>query len=240
MNIQQKHYQPHPESHQHAHHQWVLPLSGELWLQTQGRDYQLSPTLGLFIHAHHEHAFAAAPQHRFLVIDLPCQGRLAPERLPTQPLLALDGRLQEFLTFMASEPLDSELQPQWLSLLLGLLEQRLGPWQPALLVNLLQLLQQHPDWFPSVEELAAQLRVHPRQLQATFQQSQGQSLHPYLQQRRYQYCCQQLRHCHSITEAALNSGFAESASFNRFIKRLSGLTPSQLRQQLLGPFVTAN
>ncbi|MGB4074083.1 helix-turn-helix domain-containing protein [Pseudomonas sp.] len=83
----------------------------------------------------------------------------------------------------------------------------------------------------SVERVGAALGLHPRTLQKRLQQ-EGSSFSQLLQKTRLGIARQHLQQQKmSITDLALNLGYAEVAVFSRHFKRWTGLSPRQWRAQ---------
>lgn len=79
--------------------------------------------------------------------------------------------------------------------------------------------------------VARLIDIHPRQLQMALQQ-QGTSFRQLLDQVRYEEAQQQLRYSScSITELALNLGYADETAFSRAFRRWSGSAPREWRKQ---------
>ena len=110
-----------------------------------------------------------------------------------------------------------------------------------------QLQQRYPDNLPdqvreiagrilpsgecSVERVATTLDLHPRVLQKRLKRL-GTSYGELLRQTRQAIAEQHLRHgSMSVTELALNLGYADVAVFSRHFKRWSGLSPRQWQQR---------
>ncbi|MBD9416072.1 AraC family transcriptional regulator [Pseudomonas sp. PDM16] len=104
--------------------------------------------------------------------------------------------------------------------------------QPDLLEQLRYTLQSIlPTGDASLEVIARLLGKHPRSLQMELQ-TQGLSFRSLLEQVRYHEAQEQLRlSAQSITELALNLGYADESAFSRAFKRWSGLSPRQWRQR---------
>ncbi|NIY82396.1 AraC family transcriptional regulator [Vibrio hepatarius] len=82
----------------------------------------------------------------------------------------------------------------------------------------------------SVERVARALDLHPRMLQSKLKQ-QGTSYRQILQQVRQDFAEQRLsENLQSITDIALQLGYAETAVFSRHFRSWTGKSPSQWRQ----------
>lgn len=79
----------------------------------------------------------------------------------------------------------------------------------------------------SIERVAAALNLHPRVLQKKLQQD-GVSFRALLQQTRMEIAMRNLQHGQlSVTDLALNLGYADVAIFSRNFKRWTGKSPSE-------------
>lgn len=85
----------------------------------------------------------------------------------------------------------------------------------------------------TVGRVSAALGLHPRVLQKRLQQ-QGVNFRQLLQATRCAIAQQLLQHGHiSVTDLALNLGYAEVSVFSRHFKQWTGYSPRQWRQQVL-------
>jgi AraC family transcriptional regulator len=83
---------------------------------------------------------------------------------------------------------------------------------------------------PSLNELAAEVGVHPVHLARTFRVHFGCSVGEHIRQLRIEYACQALANSdNSIVFIALAAGFVDQSHFARTFKRLRGLTPGEFR-----------
>ncbi len=88
-----------------------------------------------------------------------------------------------------------------------------------------------PNGECSLKRVAATLEMHPRALQKALQE-QGLSYHALLQQTRLQIAIQHLKqHSLSISELALNLGFAEVSVFSRSFRKWTGMSPKSWQKR---------
>ena len=81
----------------------------------------------------------------------------------------------------------------------------------------------------NIERVAAALNLHPRVLQKKLQQ-EGKTFRALLQNTRMEIAQRNLQHGHlSITDLALNLGYADVAIFSRNFKRWTGMSPRAWR-----------
>jgi AraC-like DNA-binding protein len=83
-----------------------------------------------------------------------------------------------------------------------------------------------------VEQVAVTLDMHPRTLQAKLKKQHTKSYREILQETRQGLAERYLRQgSGSITDLALQLGYAELAVFSRHFKRWSGMTPRAWQKQ---------
>lgn len=107
---------------------------------------------------------------------------------------------------------------------------------PYLLTNRLQpiaeYLSTHCTQNIYLEELCEQAALSPYYLTRQFKQIYGLPPHEYLINRRIQHGQLLLKKGESIIDAALSSGFADQAHFQRTFKKLLSATPKQYQTRL--------
>jgi len=81
----------------------------------------------------------------------------------------------------------------------------------------------------TLEQLAAVAGISVPHLTTLFRRTMGQSVHAYVMERRVQRARDLLlRHDMSIAEVALETGFAHQSHLARWMRRLLGVTPSEI------------
>lgn len=104
----------------------------------------------------------------------------------------------------------------------------------------------HPTWLdravdrlraefadpPSIALLAADAGVHRSHFVCVFHAHQRCTVGEFVRRQRVDWACAQLssRSAVSISEVALNAGFADQAHFTRVFRRVTGQTPGQYRR----------
>ncbi|GAB3628407.1 helix-turn-helix transcriptional regulator [Pandoraea terrae] len=86
---------------------------------------------------------------------------------------------------------------------------------------------QEPDAL-SLRALAVVAGLSPSRLMHAFTASMGIALRPYLLWLRLQLACGELMRGASVTEAALQAGFADAAHLSRTCRRMLGTTPTAI------------
>ena len=85
----------------------------------------------------------------------------------------------------------------------------------------------------SLSQIAASVGVHPIYLAGTFRKYYGETVGNTIRKLRFHYALAQLTKADKrLTQLALDSGFFDHSHFTNFIKRQTGMTPSQLRKMI--------
>jgi len=85
---------------------------------------------------------------------------------------------------------------------------------------------------PQLEDIARSLYLTKNYLCALFKKNMGESYTSYLKKLKLNYAADLLRHSDlSITQIALDSGYATQAHFNRDFKSFFGMSPRDIRKE---------
>jgi AraC family transcriptional regulator len=96
--------------------------------------------------------------------------------------------------------------------------------------HVIEYVDAHLDQDLTLAELAAVAGFSPSHFKALFKQATGTPVHRFVLERRVERArLRLLEGRHSITEVALEAGFAHPGHMARWMRRLLGLSPSQLR-----------
>lgn len=96
--------------------------------------------------------------------------------------------------------------------------------------HVVEYVDAHLDRAPTLAELAAAAGFSPSHFKAPFRQAAGMPVHRFVLGRRVERArLRLLEGRHSITEIALDTGFAHPSHMARWMRRLPGLSPSQVR-----------
>lgn len=104
------------------------------------------------------------------------------------------------------------------------------PEPPGVLKALGAYLDQHCTEDLSLDNLCARTGYSPGHLIRAFKQYFGMTPHAYMINRRVQYGQRELKRGTAIADAALSTGFADQAHFQRTFKKLVAATPGQYRR----------
>ena len=126
--------------------------------------------------------------------------------------LVIEGLVLEMLALVARpERLPERHPPAWLSKVEDLLR---DGFQANLTIN----------------EIAAQIGVHPARLSRVFREFHHQAIGDYVHRLRVQFACQQLGDpAVALSAIAMESGFADQSHFTRVYKQCTGITPGAFR-----------
>ncbi|HEX4457900.1 MAG TPA: AraC family transcriptional regulator [Polyangia bacterium] len=101
---------------------------------------------------------------------------------------------------------------------------------PRWLRDARDLVDARLDEAPSLRAIAAEANVHPVYFAAMFRRFVGCSLGEYVRRRRFDRARRRLASANvSLTQVALEAGFADQSHFSRTFKRLAGMTPMEYR-----------
>ena len=96
--------------------------------------------------------------------------------------------------------------------------------------HVIDYVDAHLDQDLTLAELAAVAGFSPSHFKALFRQATGTPVHRFVLERRVERArLRLLEGRHSITEIALDCGFAHPSHMARWMRRLLGLSPSQIR-----------
>jgi AraC family transcriptional regulator len=83
----------------------------------------------------------------------------------------------------------------------------------------------------TLEDIATAVDVHPVHLARTFRRHYRSSIGDYVRRLRVQFACRELTASRrSLAEVALAAGFADQSHLSREIRRLTGMTPGDVRR----------
>ncbi|WP_293760578.1 AraC family transcriptional regulator [uncultured Aquitalea sp.] len=218
-------------SHQHDHHQLVLPVRGCLELEVDGRGGRVDAGSLAVIEAGASHGFAASGDNRFLVADVPLS--MSGAWLAAAPFRPLSPPLQSYLVFlrdMAGQTATPACQLSMLALLLQLLPggdaapdprlRRACAWLEARLAEDCKLA-----------DLARDVHLSPRQLSELFRRQLGVSPGQYLQNLRMDKARRLLESTRlPVQQVAEACGYGSLAAFSDRFARHTGQSPTHYRR----------
>jgi AraC-like DNA-binding protein len=238
-----------PDRHDFA--QLVLPLSGTLLLDVEGRQGRLDPLHAGFVSPGAWHAQGGDAANRSIIVDLKQlgPGQLDPgqldlgrgaddsrlERLferPFAPLVPAARKLIEFMGLMAgagSAP--PSVVQGWVPLLLDTLALD-APRPASRLAALLARIEADPGLAWGTEAMARTAGLSVSRLHGLFREELDSSPHAWLAARRIERACEWLAStCLPIAEIAQRAGFSEQSALTRAMRKATGLTPGAYRRR---------
>ena len=229
------------ESDRHDFAQLVLPLSGTLLLEIEGRQGRLDLVHAAFVAPGAWHSQASAAPNRSLILDLDL-AHVAPDaagRLAEQPFPQLGAaarKLVEFMGIMASQqgagqgPAPGLLQG-WVPLLLDTLALD-APRPVSRLAALMARIGADPGRPWTTDTMAASAGLSVSRLHALFRDEFDTSPHAWLLAQRLAQARVWLAQTDlPIAELALRAGFSEQSALTRAMRKAGGETPAAYRRQ---------
>ena len=216
--------------------QLVLPLSGQLLLEIDGKQGKVDTQLGVVIPAHAWHAqHSRVANHSIIVdVDAAAVAHSGWQRLLDGPYTAIGPgarKLMDYLGVMAQQrTLTPAIVTGWTPLLLDTL--LLGTPQPrSRLGALLARVQAEPGLPWSTASMAHFANLSVSRLHALFREEMDASPHAWLLQQRIGRACDLLAASDaSLAEIALAAGFSEQSALTRAMRDGMDVTPAAYRR----------
>lgn len=228
--------------HAHAHHQFVLPLSGGLEMDIAGRGGMVDDLRGALVPAGERHAFVGRPAKaesasaaRCVILDVPEAGHAALDAVASDradPFFGLDRPMHHLLRFIATRG-DGAAGVEALLLATALdgLSGSARPAEPRQLRRALAFMEAHAHRPLSVRAIAEAAAVSESRLYELFRAWVGRSPRAHLTDLRLRRARAALRHSDAgIAEIAGASGFSDQTAFTRAFRRATGTTPAAYRR----------
>ena len=228
--------------HTHHHHQVVLPHLGHMDIEVGNASGAVDQSTGVIIAAGTTHTFVAAPQARFVVIDLPTASGaavLASLRRGADAFFPVSDPIRSLLGHLASASgrggLSAEGCAAWSLLLLeeiGRGRETVPDQDDRALRRALGILRANAARPIRVHELAAMTGVSRTRLHALFRDRLGTSPHAMLVELRLRDARRLLEATPlPIADIAVRCGFADQNAMTRWCHRYFGLTPAVIRRR---------
>ncbi|XQQ05745.1 MAG: AraC family transcriptional regulator [Leptolyngbya sp. IPPAS B-1204] len=182
-----------------------------------------------------------------IAVDTEC---ISPGKIELLPVLKasdhkLESLVQLFLAELDQSDLGERLYLESLSSMLGVhllrrycnitpdFRQYCDGLAPHRLNAVLEYIQDHLHQELSLDEIATQIGMSRCYFATQFKQAMGITPHQYVSQQRVEKAKQYLRlHKLSITDVALECGFANQSHLTKVFKKQTGTTPKAYREQL--------
>ncbi len=228
------------QSHRHDFHQVVLPLSGVMDMEIDGRGGLVAAGRGAFIATDAVHAFQAPPSGRFVVADLPGEGNtdrwIEAEPLRRNAFFTVTPPLQSLIDYLAAtiDVVTPEARSHWCGLLAETLKApRAEPatTADAIVERAVRFMRARLEQPITVADIAAAAGAGETRLHELFRQQTDDTPHGRLAELRLDAACRLLTTTSlSIAEIAVRTGHADQSALTRKLRLSRGITPAALRR----------
>jgi len=230
-------YGPVRDADRHDYAQLVLPLSGTLLLEVEGRQGRLDPLHAAFVAPRAWHSQVSEAPNRSIILDLDLAGMApaAAERLLEQPFPEIGAaarKLVEFMGILASgQGAAPGMLQGWVPLLLDTLALE-APRPLSRLAALMARVEAEPGLAWTTGTMASAAGLSVSRLHALFRDEHDTSPHAWLLAQRLAQARSWLAQSDlPIAELALRAGFSEQSALTRAMRKATGQTPAAYRRQ---------
>ncbi|MCA1323417.1 AraC family transcriptional regulator [Herbaspirillum sp. alder98] len=229
-------------THSHDFAQLVLPLSGRIALDIDGRSGVADGNTAAFVEPGAHHATSALGDNRALIVDLSpdvLEHRLL-EQFGGAPFVSLTpaaGKLVDFMQLLLGRQQASSANPlqHWLPLLLDTMAGQ-APRAQSRLQLLMARIEAEPAQPWSIADMAASAAISPSRLHEWFQAETGTSPRAWLAEVRVRHACYLLRHSSTpLALVAQRCGYADQSALSHALRRLRQTTPAAYRRAAQSP-----
>jgi len=225
------------DSDRHAYAQVVLPVSGEVALEIEGRQGRLDPLHAALVAPGAWHSQYSQVANRSLILDIQAEAfeHGAWRELLARPFTGIGPAARKLVEFMGilaqAQPVAPKLVQGWAPLLLDTLGA--GAPQPASrLAALVARIELEPGLPWTTETMARAVGLSVSRLHALFREELGASPHRWLLDCRLARACALLEGSdRPVAEIALATGFSEQSALTRAMRRVLDTTPKAYRMQ---------
>lgn len=224
-------------SDRHEFGQLVLPVSGEIALEIEGRQARLDPLHVAVVAPRAWHSQCSPVANQSLIVDLGADSFASGpwQRLLEQPFTAIGPAARKLVEFMgilaAAQPPAPSMLASWTPLLLDTLS--LGAPRPASrLAALLARIEAEPGLPWTTDSMARAAGVSVSRLHALFREERDSTPHDWLLDCRLRLACSWLAGSdRPVAEIALATGFSEQSALTRAMRRTMDTTPAAYRRR---------
>ncbi len=241
----------HIERDTYPGHEFILCLNGRGWVQVAGRRHNVGPGDLLWVNCHHPHQYGAVRSDPWELYWIRVEGRVLDrlaELLEARPRPVFSGIASEFGRsafeqifdrLESGRPCDAaHVNAVVASLLAAAFESRLGDareLRPELPQPVQRALERMRLYFHTpirVADLAALAGMSESHFSRQFKASVGTSPIDWLRRERINQAKRRLAESDdAVKEIARQAGYTDQFFFSKDFKRMTGLTPSQFRDQ---------
>lgn len=223
-------------SDRHDFAQLVLPVSGMVQLEVEGKHRVLDAALGAVVMAGAWHSQCSDLTNSSIILDID-EAALTHEpwqRLTSKPFTEISPAARKLIEFMQLSIDDLNTKPALLRSWVGLLLDTLAMDAPAVksrLAVLLARVEADPGLPWTTESMARYAGVSVSRLHALFREELESSPGAWVLRARIELACQLLAHTHkTLAEVALLSGFSDQTALTRALRNKLDITPAAYRR----------
>lgn len=246
LSLALRSYSGEVELHQHDFHQIVLPQSGSMEIEVDGRGGKIDASQGVVIAAGSRHTFLANNHNSFLVLDVLIDHSEAPKSTAVTLGLFQDKRffavrpdirhLLDYANCNGPQLVGSPAMAEsWSRLLLcSLLQPEVARSDPGQFVvaRALAYIEQHLSTALSVHDIARYAGTSERRLYVLFGQHLNTTPFSHIANLRLNLAIDLLRQTSlSITDIAHRAGYADQSALTHALKKARHVTPAVVRKQ---------
>lgn len=236
------------ELHDHDYHQIVLPQSGSMEIEVDGRGGKVDWSQGVIIPAGCSHTFSASIANTFLVLDVPLSSPRTQKfeaetikRLNEKSFFPVRPEIRHLLDYATrSVPLltsSPEVAQSWSTLLMSSLVQPHSHPPDHVqftLARALTHIENNLDTHLTASEIARISGTSERRLYILFEQHLRTTPFAHVTRLRLDLAIDLLRDTRlSITEIAHRVGYADQSALNHALKKNRNLTPASARRRTI-------
>jgi AraC-like DNA-binding protein len=219
----------------HVFAQLVLPVSGAVLLDIEGRRERLDPLRAACVAPNAWHAQCGAGTNQSLILDVEpsAMSHLAWDRMLDRPFMALGPgarKLVEFMGVMRAQAVHPGLLRGWVPLLLDTLALD-APRPASRLAALLARVEAEPGLAWTTDSMARCAGLSVSRLHAVFRAELDTSPHAWLRDVRLARARAWLAEtARPIADIALAAGFSDQSALTRALRDVTGMTPGAYRR----------
>lgn len=216
-------------THTHNYGHFMLPLRGEVSVQTERCDINLNTQHVMLVHPNCEHTISSADRNECLVIYIPLFMFSTINTDDKIDYLQLDTRWRALRLLMLNEVQDKEDENPAINDLLYYSFRLVGQKEPS---PSIRYIHDHYHRNISLETLAGLEHYNAAYYSQWFKKKTGVTPQTYIHTQRLNEAKRLLRETHfSILDIAQQVGYEHQSSLTRLFKQFEGVTPQFYRQR---------